>query len=196
MTGRTSPLRPETTSVRITVGNNPPLAAILSPGDGTKYRVGDAIAFAGRGTRAGQPLPARELAWELRNAHNEHVHYSSGPSQAAGNDPNPSVGSFQVDDHGDDARYELCLTATVEGTLTDVQCVELRPRKTTYAVGTRTPGPDHQLQGRGNGARRSGGDRADPGISTDADRACDAAWPHLRPLGRRLNQPLAGVRDG
>ena len=62
------------------------------------------------------------------------------PSQAAGNDPNLSVGSFQVDDHGDNTWFELCLTATVEGTLTDVQCVELRPRKTTYTVLTDPPG--------------------------------------------------------
>ncbi|HSK55456.1 MAG TPA: PQQ-dependent sugar dehydrogenase [Jiangellales bacterium] len=140
VTERTAPRASQSTSVRITVGHNPPLAQIVSPADGSTYRVGDVITFSGRGTRGGEPLPAGALSWELRHGHNEHFHYSSLPSTADPGDPTLSVGSFTVDDHGDNTWYELCLTATVDEALTDVQCVELRPEKTAYTVLTEPAG--------------------------------------------------------
>ena len=123
--------------MRITVGTSPPLATIVAPQDGDTYRVGDEIAFAASATTAGDPVPADQLAWELRTVHNQHLHYDSLASSAAPGDPNLSVGSFTVEDHGDNVHLQLCVTATVgPEPVTDTQCVEIFPETTAITLAT------------------------------------------------------------
>jgi len=108
--------------VVVTVGHNPPLATITAPADGASYRIGDTITYAGFATEAGVPIDPSQLSWELRQHHNEHAHFDGLPGGAGG--------SFVVEEHGDAVWLELCLTATVEGNLTDVRCVSLQPERT------------------------------------------------------------------
>ena len=63
VTERTAPFASSTATVRITVGNNPPLAEIIAPSDGAAYRVGDTISFAraGHGRRDTAPRVAADL---------------------------------------------------------------------------------------------------------------------------------------
>jgi cysteine-rich repeat protein len=132
---QTAPFATSRRSVRITVGNSPPLAAILDPADGASYRVGDVIAFEGRATSGPNPVPAAQLEWELHTLHNQHVHYDALAAAAHPSDAFRSVGSFAVDDHGDDVRLQLCLTATVlPEDVTDTQCVDLEPERTEITL--------------------------------------------------------------
>lgn len=128
----TAPFASATAQVVISVGHSPPLATITSPADDAQYEIGDVITYSGFATEAGLPVDPSQLSWELRNHHNEHVHYDTLPNGAGG--------SFVVLEHGDDVRFELCLTATVGGTLTDVQCVDLYPRKGTVTFSSEPVG--------------------------------------------------------
>jgi PKD repeat protein len=137
VTEQTAPGASSTATVRITAGNNPPLASIATPEDGASYRVDDVIEFSGTATSGPTPIPASQLDWELRVLHNQHVHYDALPSAPDPGDPFLSVGGFTVDDHGDDVRFQLCLTATVlPENLTDTQCVDLFPEKTAITLAT------------------------------------------------------------
>jgi glucose/arabinose dehydrogenase len=129
-----------TATVRVTVGNDPPLATIEGPADEATYKVGDVVTFSGRGSANGQPLPASALSWELRQGHNEHYHFATPEYAADPADPNRSVGSFTVDEHGDETFYTLCLTATVSAGVSDTRCVDLRPRRTAYTIATEPVG--------------------------------------------------------
>ena len=42
----------------------------------------------------GTPMPASSMTWQLRNHHNQHVHFATLPSAADPGDPNRSQGSF------------------------------------------------------------------------------------------------------
>ena len=137
LTEQTAPFASNSETVRITVGTSPPLATIVAPQDGDTYRVGDEIAFSASATAAGDPVPADQLTWELRTHHNQHLHYDSLASSAAPGDPNLSVGSFTVEDHGDNVHLQLCVTATVgPEPVTDTQCVEIFPETTAITLAT------------------------------------------------------------
>ena len=129
-----------TTTVRVTVGNDPPLATIEGPADESDYKIGDVIRFSGRGSANGQPLPASALSWEVRHGHNEHFHYATPAYGADPNDANRSVGEFVADEHGDETWYSLCLTATVSAGVSDTRCVDLRPQRTAYTIVTEPVG--------------------------------------------------------
>ncbi len=141
VTEQTAPFASRSETVRITVGNLPPLAAIQAPSNGASYRVGDVIDFSGTASAGPIPVAAEQLAWELRTLHNQHVHYDALPAAAPPGEPYRSAGSFPVDDHGDDVRFQLCLTATVlpEG-FTDTQCVDLFPETTEITLATEPVG--------------------------------------------------------
>jgi len=113
LTETTTPFASSSESVRITVGNNPPLADITSPADGTTYAIGDVLDFTGEASAGGSPLPASAMTWEVRQLHNEHVHYSTPASGPQPGNPNVS---------------------------TDTQCIDLFPRKTPYTITTEPVG--------------------------------------------------------
>ena len=131
VTELTSPFASRTASVVITVGNEPPLATITAPPDGTSYKIGDIITYGGSGTSGGQPIDPSQLTWDVRLHHNQHLHFSLLPPGAGG--------TFQIIEHGDNTFYELCLTATIPPSLTDTQCVTLLPQTTRDHAHDATP---------------------------------------------------------
>ena len=128
LTETTSPFATRSASVVITVGNEPPLAHITSPVDGSTYKIGDVITYAGSATSGGQPVDPSQLTWELRLHHNEHIHFNLLPGG--------SGGTFDVIQHGDNTNYEICLTATINQTLTDTQCMNIYPQTTVLTLAT------------------------------------------------------------
>jgi glucose/arabinose dehydrogenase len=128
----TAPFASRQASVLITVGNEPPLATIDAPADGSAYQIGDTIDYAGSATSGGIPVDPAQLSWVLRVHHNQHVHFDPLGTGAGG--------QLVVEEHGDDTFLELCLTATVPPDLTDVRCVSLQPRKTTITLDSEPPG--------------------------------------------------------
>ena len=132
VTELTSPFASRTADVVITVGNEPPLATITTPANGTRYKIGDVISYSGTGTAGGVPIAPANLAWDLRLHHNEHLHFNALPNGASG--------SFEVIEHGDTTYYDLCLTVTSPGGSTDTQCIELLPVTTELTLATAPPG--------------------------------------------------------
>ncbi|NJM04968.1 PKD domain-containing protein [Candidatus Gracilibacteria bacterium] len=126
LTEASEPFASGSATVRITVGNNPPLATINSPLDGSSYRVGDTIVYSGSGSAGGIPIDPSQLSWELRLHHNEHNHYNSMGSG--------SGGTFEADDHGDSTYYEICLTVNAPGDVQDTRCVATYPQKTAITL--------------------------------------------------------------
>lgn len=62
-------------SLRITVGNEPPVAVILRPPAGTEVRAGETITFTGKGIDAEDGvLNPRRLLWSAELHHNNHTH--------------------------------------------------------------------------------------------------------------------------
>ena len=121
-------------SVTITVGNSAPVATILSPVNGSKYSIGDAIVFNGTGTdNENGALTGASLSWEVILHHNEHVHFNF--FNWTGNS-----GSFVVPDHGDNSWLELCLTATDSGGLVNTNCVQLTPNAASITLKTKPAG--------------------------------------------------------
>jgi glucose/arabinose dehydrogenase/chitodextrinase len=148
VTEQTAPFASDTATVRITVGNEPPIANITAPADGSAYRVGDEIAYAGTGSSGGLPLDPSQLSWELRLHHNQHVHFD-GLGTGAG-------GTLLADEHGDETFLELCLTASVPPDLTDTRCVSLQPVKTPVALASEPTGAVLVYQDEGIGVPTPG----------------------------------------
>ena len=117
-------------SVLINVGgNSAPAASIAAPSAGTKWKVGDSIAFSGSATDAqdGQ-LPASRLSWALVLFHcddqsNCHQH----PIQTY---PGIAGATFTAPDHPFPSYLQLTLTATDSGGLSSSQTLRLDPQTT------------------------------------------------------------------
>ena len=125
--------------MRITVGNDPPLAVIDSPPDLTTYKIGDTIPVQGHATTAsGAAVPASDLSWELRLVHNQHVHYAVPPSSAVSATESQAV--VDVTEHGDNTSLQICLTAKLADQTYDTQCINLRPRHVDYTLDTEPVG--------------------------------------------------------
>jgi glucose/arabinose dehydrogenase/PKD repeat protein len=62
-------------SVRIDVGNSPPVPSIISPASGARFRVGQVITLQGSATDAEDPtIPDSSLSWTVTQHHNTHTH--------------------------------------------------------------------------------------------------------------------------
>jgi len=119
-----------TDTVEILVGSEPPVAEIVEPGDGAKFRIGETITFRGKGTDPDDgDLGGGRMAWTGILHHNEHVHYDA--VKATG-----ESGSFVLEDHGDNTYVELCLTVTDSQSLEDQACVDVKPQEVTYTFNT------------------------------------------------------------
>lgn len=115
-----------TDTLEILVGSAPPVAEILAPGDGAKFRIGEKITYRGRGVDSDDgELGAGRLTWSGLLHHNEHIHYDA--VKATGTE-----GSFVLEDHGDNTWLELCLTVTDSQALQDQECVDVKPQEVTY----------------------------------------------------------------
>jgi glucose/arabinose dehydrogenase len=122
-----------TDTVEILVGSEPPVAEILEPGDGAKFRIGEQVTFRGRGSDPDDgELNEGRLAWSGVLHHNEHIHYDAIKATGAS-------GNFALADHGDNTYLELCLTVTDSQSLQDQQCVDVKAQEVTYTFNS-TPG--------------------------------------------------------
>ncbi|MBK8046737.1 MAG: PQQ-dependent sugar dehydrogenase [Anaerolineales bacterium] len=118
------------TSIQIAVGAAPPVAEILEPGDGAKYRIGQKVVLKGKGTDPDDgELSGDALQWSVLLHHDKHVHYDAFNGSGAET-------SFAYDDHGDNTWYEVCLTATDSQGLEDTDCVEIKAEEVTYTFNT------------------------------------------------------------
>lgn len=123
-------------SVAINVGGNTaPAASIGAPAAGTRWKVGDSIAFSGSASDAqdGQ-LPASQLSWALVLFHcdaqaNCHQH----PIQSY---PGIAGAAFTAPDHAFPSYLQLTLTATDSGGLSSSQTLRLDPQTTALSFQT------------------------------------------------------------
>lgn len=115
-------------SVTIAVGNEAPVAQILSPRAEDRVRIGDTITVNGRASDAEDgELSGSSLRWEGVLYHHDHVHYDFFKGEGAS-------GSFVFEDHGDNTYLQLCLVATDSSGLQDKKCVDVRAQEVTYTI--------------------------------------------------------------
>ena len=129
-------------SVTVEAGSDAPTATILSPADGTTYRVGDTLTFEGSGVdlQDGE-LSGNSLSWTLRLNHNDHTHPDGLPPTTG------SAGSFTAPDHGDNTSLTLCLTATDSSGNKAISCISLAPETVTYTLATEPSGLELSWEG-------------------------------------------------
>ncbi|HET9517622.1 MAG TPA: PQQ-dependent sugar dehydrogenase, partial [Actinoplanes sp.] len=134
-----------TKPVSITVGNRSPTATITqTTQNGTpvepsalRYRVGDVIGYSGSATDPeDDSVAASGLAWQVKIQHCPggqcHQHTLTNGTGASG--------SFTVPDHGDDSHFEIVLTATDSGGLTDTDSATLQPQTLQITLATSPAG--------------------------------------------------------
>jgi PKD repeat protein len=132
-----------TASLTISVNNLPPQPVILTPTEGTLWRVGDVISFSGS---ANDPetgtMPASALSWQVVLFHcfasdptDCHEHTMLTLNGAAS-------GQFTAIDHEYPAYLEIRLTATEPGPggLSTTAVLPLLPETATYQFATNPPG--------------------------------------------------------
>ncbi|MBI5288847.1 MAG: PQQ-dependent sugar dehydrogenase, partial [Chloroflexi bacterium] len=115
----------DTAQLTIQVGNTPPAATISSPANNSHYDIGDSITLGGSATDTQDgAIPGANLAWSV-----VLVHCSDGTYTSCHNHPHYTTtgtgGSFTTDDHGDFVYYDIFLTATDSGGLTDTDKVTI-----------------------------------------------------------------------
>jgi glucose/arabinose dehydrogenase len=127
-------------TVQISVGNTPPDARIT--GD-TMYTAGESFTLNGSATDQQQgTIPASGLRWDVRVIHGDHIH-------VLGSFLNRSQLDLQaITDHDADAHYEVTMTATDAGGLTDQATVTLNPETTTVRLGSSPAGAGVSYGGR------------------------------------------------
>ncbi|MDR2988193.1 MAG: PQQ-dependent sugar dehydrogenase [Nocardiopsaceae bacterium] len=127
-----------TTSVKITVGNSPPVPVISTPGATLTWRVGQKINFSGQATDAQDgKLPASALRWAVIMHHcitqtNCHTHQIQSFSGVAS-------GSFAAPDHEYPCWLEIRLTAIDSGGLRSVSSLRLDPKTVVLTFKTNHP---------------------------------------------------------
>jgi PKD repeat protein/glucose/arabinose dehydrogenase len=128
-------------SIRLIVGNTAPEAVIHRPLDGSTYTIDEEIAFEGSGfDHQDGELEGESLIWELVLHHADHIHPNVFAAEGA-------AGSFVVEDHGDDTRLELKLTATDSSGLGSTVSVTIDPQTVERHFTTDPPGLSLVYQG-------------------------------------------------
>lgn len=124
----------------------PPVVTIVAPGNGLRFKAGDAVQFRGQ---ANDPesgvVPASALNWAVVFHHATHVHPVSGPWSATnqGTLLIPSSGH----DFGADTSYEIILTATDPDGLSASSSVFVYPDLVPLTIDTRPSGLTVKLDG-------------------------------------------------
>ena len=134
-------------TVKITVGNTPPVPAITSPAAGSHYDIGDTITFAGTALDAQDgAIPASSLSWNIVLWHcsddtftscHTHPYFST---TGAG-------GSFVVSDHGDFTYFVITLTATDSGGLAASTSVTITPNRVAISFASNPTGASISVDG-------------------------------------------------
>jgi glucose/arabinose dehydrogenase len=128
----------DTASVKITVGNTPPVTVIDTPTAKLTWRVGQKIKFSGHATDAQDgKLPASALHWAVILHHcftktNCHTHLIQTYSGVAS-------GTFAAPDHEYPCWLEIRLTAIDSGGLKSVSRVRLNPKTVVLTFKTNHP---------------------------------------------------------
>lgn len=111
-------------TVKITVGNRLPTAAVTSPLNNMKYNAGDTITFSGSGTDPEDGvLPGSAMRWKVDFHHADHIHPFRDNIVGTG-------GSFIIPtsaDNGPTTWYRVHLTVTDSAGLTDTKYVDILP---------------------------------------------------------------------
>jgi glucose/arabinose dehydrogenase len=108
--------------IKITVGNEAPVATILTPADGTVVHLGEIVQFKGKGSDPEDgPIPAENMVWSARLYHDEHTHPALGGVRGpSGFFPIPST--LHADGH---LFFRLRLTVTDSEGLSSSTTVDL-----------------------------------------------------------------------
>jgi PKD repeat protein len=117
-----------TMAVTATAGNTAPSATITAPTAGSTYRDGAAVSLAGSGqdTQDGA-LTGAALAWHVLAHHNTHLH-------DLGRFTGATASFTPLTDHDADTWYEIILTATDSGGLTDTKTVRIDPQTVAVTI--------------------------------------------------------------
>ena len=114
----------------ITVNNTAPTATITSPANNSFVTIGNTLSFTGTGVDPEEGnLSGASLVWEGFLHHADHTHIDAYNGTG-------SSGSFVAEDHGDDSHYELCLTVTDSGGLSDTDCIDVFFTEVVYNFDT------------------------------------------------------------
>lgn len=132
-----------TDTVRVVVGNDPPVPRITAPAAGATFRAGEVVDLAGE---ASDPetgaLGAEALRWRVTLHHAGHTHPIVEVAGAAG-------ARFRaVTDHDADSWYEIELTATDRLGVSAARTLELRPETVPLRVDSSPPGAPVTYAGR------------------------------------------------
>jgi len=129
----------------ILIGNRPH-AVISSPVDGSTFRAGDVITFAGTATDVEDGiLPAGRYSWDIIFHHEGHIHPGGGPFT------NRTSGIFVIPSTGHDfsghTSYEIILSVTDSDGLTSSTSVTIFPEKRNLYFDTSPTGLSIDLGG-------------------------------------------------
>ncbi len=119
--------------ITCTATNAKPVVTIASPSPTLTYKVGDVINFSGSATDAEDgTIPSSNLSWVIRIQHCPsgvcHIHILTTVTGASG--------SFVIPDHGDESHFELDLTATDSGGLSETKTVVIQPKLIPITLAT------------------------------------------------------------
>ena len=132
-------------TLTVTAFNTPPVATITTPAEGSSYRAGQPIAFAGTATDAEDgALSAAAFTWFVDFHHDMHRH--DGPAVADG----AKGGTFTPPTSGETSAnvwYRLYLIVTDAGGLRDTTYRDIYPYTSTIALATQPAGLQLTLDG-------------------------------------------------
>jgi glucose/arabinose dehydrogenase len=129
----------------VTTFNAPPVAQIITPAEGTKYRGGDVISFSGSATDAEDgALPASVFTWLVHFHHDTHYH--DGPPVASGS----KTGTFTIPTSGEvsaNVWYRLLLIVKDSQGLQDTVYRDIYPYTSVISLATVPTGLQVTLDG-------------------------------------------------
>jgi glucose/arabinose dehydrogenase/PKD repeat protein len=140
----------DTATVRVVVGNRPPVGTIDTPLPGAHYNAGQSVSYSGTALDPEQgALPASAFSWTIVFHHDEHTHPFLGPVNGA------TSGSFTPPASGEEATnvwYRIHQTVTDTGVplgsggaVSSTTYHDVFPNLTTVQVAARPPGHGLQL---------------------------------------------------
>ncbi len=134
-------------SAVIQPGNTPPVPTIVTPADGTTFRVGETITLNGSAMDAEDgTLPASALSWMVYLNHNgSHIHPLLGP--VSGNGVTFTAPAPEDLAATDGSFVEIHLTATDSGGLAATEQRDFEPHKVSITFATNPAGLDVVVNG-------------------------------------------------